>query len=551
MFKKILLSFLASLVLFQSLAAYSPVQAQSDQWYDTNILTWYTKVYDTRTSQPQEIFGERYTAAQVQWVLYSLIVIPMNMMFSSDFTGCVLTNMQSGADIYPCMLLPGFINFFIKLINVMRSLVPIASVTNDGTNQTLSNNNRNIFISQVFADKEFSGVTYFKNVIRKATLVPEVHAQQGYGYGALSVLRPLWTKTRDFAYGLLIFAAIIMAFMIMFRTRISPQTVITVQSAIPKLVMGIVLITFSYAVAGLLLDLMYVAIAIAATVLGSGTPGATETLYSIMVDGPGGGGIFSMLIVYSFLFPFLLFAALGGSGSTLWSFFWSHPFLAIAMIIGFGILFIIILFAFIRIVIMIIKALVSIYLLTIFAPLYILGGTVTSALSFGSWMKDLAANLAVFPAIGILLVFSLLFLNTAVGIIGLGNFPPPVGGADGYLQTLFNLLGTPQIIDIGGANGWTPPLLGFGSNNGALVILLTSLGVILLIPKTADVIKSFMSGRPFAYGSAIGEAVTGAATGTSALMAAPGALKQGINQRMPGFVNKIGGKIRSIGKKSE
>jgi len=53
-----------------------------------------------------------------------------------------------------------------------------------------------------------------------------------------------------------------MAFMIMFRVRISPQTVITVQSALPKIIFTLILITFSYAIAGFLIDLMYVVIGI-------------------------------------------------------------------------------------------------------------------------------------------------------------------------------------------------------------------------------------------------------------------------------------------------
>jgi hypothetical protein len=45
------------------------------------------------------------------------------------------------------------------------------------------------------------------------------------------------------------------------------------------------------------------------------------------------------------------------------------------------------------------------------------------------------------------------------------------------------------------------------------MLMFVSLTLILLIPKTADIIKGFMSGRPFAYGSGIGEAVSAPAIG--------------------------------------
>ena len=46
----------------------------------------------------------------------------------------------------------------------------------------------------------------------------------------------------------------------MFRAKINPQTVVTIQSAIPKAVVALILVTFSYAIAGLMIDLMYLLI---------------------------------------------------------------------------------------------------------------------------------------------------------------------------------------------------------------------------------------------------------------------------------------------------
>jgi hypothetical protein len=515
--KKLTLSFLASLIIFQSFALYSPVKA-AGQWYDSDPLTWFIKVYDTQTSQPQEIFGERYTAAQVQWVIYSLIVIPINAIFNSEFTACLLNAVVNNSPIQPCLLIPAFgnnIKAFLDLINEVITTNPSTEPLAGGQTSKLA-----FLASTITQAKPVSGVTYFSNMINRASLVPEVQAQAGYGYGAISILQPMWGKTRDIAYALLIFVAIIMAFMIMMRTKISPQAVITVQTAIPKLIGAIILITFSYAIAGLMIDIMYVVIGLIATIASS-TPDEVASIYKTLTDGPGGTGLFGLGMLYSFLVPLFVAVSLSGLPTSITSF---QLFLVLFMVI-FLILAIVLIFAFLKIWMMLIKTLVSVYLQIIFAPFYILGGAVTGALGFGQWLKDLAGNLAVFPAVGILFLFSFTFLN-AVYQSAIGQFPEPVRG---YLSEIFNrMFGTISFGSIGAVptEGWAPPYLGLGASSGNFMMIMVSVGIILLIPKVADIIKSFMSGRPFAYGSAIGEAVTGGVAGAAGAIALPSQAKK-------------------------
>jgi len=504
MFKKLLLSFLASLVLFQSFAFKSPVLAQSSShWYDSDILTWFTKVYSTDVSQPQEIFGERYTAAQVQWVVYSLITLPINLVFSSEFTACILTEMKTGGFLPRCYTLEVFLNVIKKYLTLLRSFVPIVQIDNSEQYATTPLAKPRMLLSMVFADKNLSGVTYFKNIASKITLVPEVRAQEGFGYGALDILQPLWQQSRDISYGLLVLVVIIMAFMVMFRTKVSPQAVITVQSALPKLIFAIILITFSYAIAGLLIDIMYVVVGIVASVLGKGNTEATARLYSLMINGPGGGGIWTMMTEYTSLFPAYLAASVGNDLSPVYQFIFDLAIGPMIIVGGLLIVGFILLGAFFRSALMIIKSLISIYLLTIFGPFYILFGTVFSGLSFGNWIKDFAANLAVFPAMGILFVFSMMFMNAGLAASGFEDFPQDFKN---YIIEINQLKGLPPVADFTGADSWTPPLLSFGGSNGALILLFVSLGIIIMIPRVAEIIKGFVSGRPFAYGTAIGEA---------------------------------------------
>ncbi len=70
--------------------------------------------------------------------------------------------------------------------------------------------------------------------------------------------------------------------MVMFRQRINPQTVITAQAALPGLVIGLILITFSYFLAGLISDTAFISTNLIGYYFSaaqniSGSPPLTET----------------------------------------------------------------------------------------------------------------------------------------------------------------------------------------------------------------------------------------------------------------------------------
>ncbi len=83
---------------------------------------------------------------------------------------------------------------------------------------------------------------------------------QGIGFGALTPILGTWKAFRDVAYYLLTFMFLITGFLILIRHKIGGNMAVTVQNALPRLVLALILITFSYAIAGLIVDLMYLAI---------------------------------------------------------------------------------------------------------------------------------------------------------------------------------------------------------------------------------------------------------------------------------------------------
>ncbi|OGM56200.1 hypothetical protein A3E46_00665 [Candidatus Woesebacteria bacterium RIFCSPHIGHO2_12_FULL_46_16] len=487
--KKLILSILAAIVLTFSFVPYARAQGA---WYNQSFPEWYLKVYDT--TNPQEIFGERYTAAQVQWIFYTLFSAPFNLLgnvFGPELPNCILSG-----DVGPC---------FSKIF-------PSSSAP--GATNTAHRKN---FFQVLVEDRPLSGITYVKNIARKFHLIPEAKAQEGFGFGRLDPILPIWKTTRNFAYALFVLTAIIFSFMIMFRVKISPQTIITVQSALPKLVVAAILVTFSYAIAGFLVDLMYVFIGLVSLFFSPQDPVATFELLTkgILISGNLYSGIFGPFLVYLLavliVLAVVLFSELGllGIFVAVGSLFVSAAFatgatgggaiviFGLLLILVFFVLLLLILWHFARAILMLIRAFANILLLTIFAPLQITLGTLIPSFGFGSWVKSLAGNLMVFPVTGFMIMLAFRFLGLALST----SFPQ----GEAIQNVLRIFIGAPLAdASLGVTSAAWPPLLG-GERLIPLIFVGVSVIIFSLIPKAADLIKSMVEGKPFAYGTAIGE----------------------------------------------
>lgn len=90
--KKYIFYLIIFLLFFGAFAKTAKAQ-EVNPWYNQDFKEWFLKVYDD--TNPTEIFGERYTAAQVQWIFYSIISLPftnakdlVNCGFSGDINNC-------------------------------------------------------------------------------------------------------------------------------------------------------------------------------------------------------------------------------------------------------------------------------------------------------------------------------------------------------------------------------------------------------------------------------------------------------------------------------
>ena len=65
----------------------------------------------------------------------------------------------------------------------------------------------------------------------------------------------LWSATRNIAYVFYVVIMIVIGFMIMFRNKIGGQVMVTLGNSIPKLILSLLLVTFSFAIIGIIIDI--------------------------------------------------------------------------------------------------------------------------------------------------------------------------------------------------------------------------------------------------------------------------------------------------------
>ncbi|MCJ7804974.1 hypothetical protein MUP35_04575, partial [Patescibacteria group bacterium] len=116
-------------------------------------------------------------------------------------------------------------------------------------------------ITAMYVNPPASSKEYLADLGSRLKIVKPTYAQ-GVGFEGLKPILSLWTTFRNIAYVFFTIIFILTGFAIMFRLKINPQTVVTIQNALPKIIVSLILVTFSYAIAGLLIDFIYVTISL-------------------------------------------------------------------------------------------------------------------------------------------------------------------------------------------------------------------------------------------------------------------------------------------------
>lgn len=102
-----------------------------------------------------------------------------------------------------------------------------------------------------------AGTLEYTHYLASSFGITERAYAQATGFEALTKLVEVWAIFRNIAYLLMVIAFIVVGFVIMLRVKIDPRTVMSIQNMLPRLVAAIIFITFSYAIAGFLIDIMW------------------------------------------------------------------------------------------------------------------------------------------------------------------------------------------------------------------------------------------------------------------------------------------------------
>lgn len=354
---------------------------------------------------------------------------------------------------------------------------------------------------------------------------------EGYGFESLRPVLQIWLAFRNLVYVLFVIIFLFVGLGIMFRFKIDPRTVMTIQNQIPKAIVILVLITFSYAISGFLVDIMYLLIyaifAIFSQVDGFNLAKLNPTnLYGNSpfqaIGGLGGvfglangaaesaGDILSSLFsgragqVLGMLISGLVTGVIGGAinpigflgsavGLGIGYFFGTEIVTFLAQWILYIIFAIAITIGLFRLWITLLKSYVYILIATIFAPLWIGGSLIPgSPMTLNSWFRFLVSYLLVFPTT--IVMFILAFM---------------IKEKFGETSTAF----APHISDQAGtliaANGnFVPPLVGNPgdvANFGSLMALI----IILMTPEVVQIVKDALKAPNVTYTKSIGAALGG------------------------------------------
>jgi len=281
---------------------------------------------------------------------------------------------------------------------------------------------------------------YFADLGERLKITKTAYAQ-GVGYSGLSSIKGLWTSFRNIAYLVITIVLVFIGFAIMFRFKINPQTVVGIQNALPKIIIALVLVTFSYAIAGLLIDLMYLVLSFMAAAIGQ------KILFQANVFG------FVETFFGGFGFP-----GTSGAGETIG--------LAIKTLVsdlgyilpGIGslaklIISVTLLFTVFKIFFNLIVAYISIIAAVIFSPWMLMLEAIPGQKGLINWLKMMLTNIVPFIIVGVIFLIASALMGP-VKEAGEGMWIAPfLGGGKGYAEAYIPtiiafglILATPSVI---------------------------------------------------------------------------------------------------------
>lgn len=313
-----------------------------------------------------------------------------------------------------------------------------------------------------------SSTEYLAHVGQRLRVVPRVLAV-GQGAIVLSPVLKLWTIMRNLAYLFFIVFFIVVGFMILFQSHINQQTIIGVQHALPQIVVTLLLITFSYALAGMMVDLANLFnrfILVVFDELRMNCPSGIPNIDCFIAEKYTLSGQESNVNIFTLMYSLnqtqgisnVIERILSSFGDTL-------PFVGALGTVAGLIFTITLLGAVFRTFFALITAYVTIIITTIISPLQLLGMAIPGGKEgLSSFIKTFMSNILVFPVSFILLLLAAYFVGAS----------DPPWAIDPSFSQAFN---------------WYPLPLGYFSAVGNTINNLLAFGILLMLPNVPQIIK--------------------------------------------------------------
>jgi hypothetical protein len=332
------------------------------------------------------------------------------------------------------------------------------------------------------------------------------------GFCALSPLIKAWTVLRDLAYMFLIVIFIAIGLAIMLRVKIDPRTVMTISNQIPKIIIALILVTFSFAIAGLLIDFMWLIIYLMLNIFKAADPtgfdvpnissnlGAdpinfVNNLFTSHLQWLPGFGLAKIALTSSAAVAEIVARLLSFNGLVTHWYQWLNPaiwiqqifaalFSAIAAIAAIIIISVALLVALIRIWFALLTCLVTILIDVVIAPLWIISGIIpgSGGKGFSNWFRHISSKVIVFPITISMFFLAKLFIDVfakdpgsqaLVPLVGLGKLP----------DLIASLIGLGIILITPKAQSWAQEILKAPKTSGISTALMQSVAAGAAAPK--------------------------------------------------------------------
>lgn len=295
---------------------------------------------------------------------------------------------------------------------------------------------------------------------------------QGLGFNSISPLLSTWIAFRNVIYILFVVIFMLIGFAIMLRYKVDGKTVMAIQTQIPKAIITLLLITFSFGIVGFLIDVMYLFMYLFYEII-AGIPGVNvaglnpsnlqgttpfgaigfldgtrivahasegigdlianilqgtmvgsllSSIFGVFANPVGGIGGFGTNAIVGGVISRLTGLGSGGAGS--------EGVSNVASTIAFLIVAIALLATLLRLWILLLKAYLFILIDTVVAPIWIAGSLIPgSPLTAGSWFRHIFAYIAVFPVTLFMLLLGSVFIQQFADRAGEFFTPPFIGNA--------------------------------------------------------------------------------------------------------------------------